>query len=109
MLQQMFQDGTLDIKTKAAKDDLIAELYSAESQKIFYDNYALLAGIFENKSTPDNHISLRMNRTDVINLIAEAEIIKPVPEVPIKKDDKNPIEEIPEPQFYEEHALHALS
>lgn len=46
MLQQIFQDGTLDINTKAVNDSTIALLYSAESQKTFYDNFALLGGIF---------------------------------------------------------------
>jgi hypothetical protein len=45
-LQKLFQTATNEIKHRAADDFLSAELYSAESQKVFYDNYGLLAAIF---------------------------------------------------------------
>ena len=58
-------------------------------QKIFFDNYALLGGIFEKFSTLDSNINLKMTKRELLNLLLEADIIKPMPEVPVaKKDDK---------------------
>lgn len=68
---------------------MIAELYSAESQKLFYDNYALLAGIFSNRSVGDQHINLRMTKQELISILSESEIILPVPDIPVPASNKN--------------------
>lgn len=54
-----------------------------------------------------------MNKQEILNILSEAEIILPVPEIPIQtgknpKDVQQP-EEPEQPQFYEEHAIYALS
>lgn len=114
MLVSMFENGIEEIKTKGTKD-IIQNFYSAEMQKIFYNNYALLGGIFHKYSTPNSNLSLKLTKTEFVAILRDADIVKPIPEVaPPKKDEKilsnsAVVEEIPEPKFYEKDAMFILS
>lgn len=106
-LQKLFQTATNEIKHRAADDFLSAELYSAESQKVFYDNYGLLAAIFQNNTTGDPHISLRMTIPELIYILKEAGIVLEEPEEELEEEEGE--DAPPVLKFYEEHARDALS
>ena len=105
----MFQEATNNIKQKAAEDQLTAELYSAESQKIFYDFYALLSGIYLENAESDMNISLRLTSDKIVEILTEAKIIQEPPE----EDEEEPVEGEGEERpklikFYEEHVREIL-
>ena len=72
MLQQIFQDATMAIKRKSEEDELIVQLYTPESQQLFYDKYGLLGAIFQNQSMTNNSIHLGLQFNEFAHILAQA-------------------------------------
>ena len=84
----MFENGIEEIRTKGLTE-IIQRMLSAEMQKIFYNNYALLGGIFHKYSTPNSNLSLKLTKSEFVAILKDADIIKAIPEVQApKKDEK---------------------
>ena len=80
VLQNIFQDASLEIKNKAQQDELAAELYSAECQRIFYENYHLLAALFNARALifPETHLELE--KQELMHVFEEASLFEGLPE-----------------------------
>ena len=50
VLEQMFNDGNIELKKRMMEDRLISELYSHDNCKVFYEHATLLAAVFTNRS-----------------------------------------------------------
>lgn len=72
MLQQIFQDATMAIKRKSEEDELIVQLYTPESQQLFYDKYGLLGALFQNQSMTNNSIHLGLQFNEFMHVLIQA-------------------------------------
>ena len=50
MLEQMFNDGNIELKKRMMDDRLLSELYSHDNGKVFYEHSTLLSAIFSAKA-----------------------------------------------------------
>ena len=51
ILEEMFNEGNIELKKRMMEDRLVSELYSHDNCKIFYQHNLLLTSIFEQKAT----------------------------------------------------------
>jgi len=72
LLEQTFQDGTINVKNKSAEDPLLMELYTVKSQQLFHENYGLLGCIFDQKSVTNTDIGFGMSFEDFYSALEEA-------------------------------------
>ena len=62
----------MDIKGRIANDEQLADMYTQEAAKVFYENYLLLSSIFNAKGMFFNETSLELSKEEFINIINEA-------------------------------------
>jgi hypothetical protein len=72
MLQEIFQDATMNIQRKSSEDPLVAELYTDKSQELFHENYGLLGGIYHQKAVNKSGIGLGLGFEDFYAILEDA-------------------------------------
>lgn len=74
ILEQIFQEASIDIRHKCDEDPILAEFYNEEIQTIFYNNYSLLGAIFDRKAVPTMETH-ELAKEDFIGILQDSEII----------------------------------
>ena len=72
LLQQIFQDATISMKTKAEEDPLVTELYAPESQELFYYNFDVLGAVYQQKAINKSDVGLGLTFDDFYVILEEA-------------------------------------
>ena len=49
VLDQMFNEGNIELKKRMMEDRLLSELYSSDNCKVFYEHFSLLAAVFTSR------------------------------------------------------------
>lgn len=84
VLEQMFNDGNIELKRRMMDDRLLSELYSHDNGKVFYEHSALLSAIFSAKASLQLENFLEMSKEDFMGLLVESGILNE------KRDDPEP-------------------
>jgi hypothetical protein len=49
ILEQIFNEGNIELKRRMMDDRMLSELYSSDNCKVFYEHFSLLAAIFSTR------------------------------------------------------------
>lgn len=75
VLENIFQEGKIDIKRRIMEDRLISELYSYDNCKIFFENFSLLASIFTQRGMIHLETFLELSKDEFIHILQESGIL----------------------------------
>jgi hypothetical protein len=75
ILEDMFNDGNIELKKRMMEDRLISELYSHDNCKVFYQHHLLLTSIFEQKATYQREQFQEMSKEAFITMLVESGVL----------------------------------
>lgn len=75
VLEQMFNDGNIELKKRMMEDRLISELYSHDNCKVFYEHATLLAAVFTNRSVDQLENFSELPKETFMQILIESGIL----------------------------------
>ena len=75
ILEQMFNDGNIELKKRMMDDRLLSELYSHDNAKVFYEHSTLLSAIFSAKATMYQENFLELSKEEFMHILLESGIL----------------------------------
>jgi hypothetical protein len=75
VLEQMFNDGNIELKRRMMDDRLLSELYSHDNGKVFYEHSTLLSAIFSAKAQLQLENFLEMSKEEFMGMLVESTIL----------------------------------
>ena len=75
VLEQMFNDGNIELKKRMMDDRMLSELYSNDNGKIFLQHSTLLSAIFSAKATLQHENFLELSKEDFMGILIESGIL----------------------------------
>jgi hypothetical protein len=75
ILEQMFNDGNIELKKRMMDDRLLSELYSHDNCKVFYEHSTLLSALFTAKSTVQLENFLELSKEAFMGILIESGIL----------------------------------
>ena len=75
VLEQMFNDGNIELKKRMMDDRLLSELYSHDNGRVFYEHSTLLTAVFSAKATLQMESFLEVSKEDFMGILIESGIL----------------------------------
>ena len=75
MIEQIFNEGNIELKKRMMDDRLLSELYSTDNCKVFYEHFSLLAAIFSSKGMLHLETFLELQKEEFMNILIESGIL----------------------------------
>jgi hypothetical protein len=75
VLEQMFNEGNIELKRLMLGDRMLSELYSHDNAKVFYQHATLLAAVFSARATLQLEQFLELSKEDFMGLLVESGIL----------------------------------
>lgn len=75
ILEQMFNDGNIEIKKRMMEDRMLSEIYSHDMGKVFLQHSSLFSAIFSAKATVQLENFLEMSKEDFMGLLVESGLL----------------------------------
>jgi hypothetical protein len=82
VLEQMFNDGNIELKRRMMDDRMLSELYSHDNGKVFYEHSTLLSAVFSAKAQLQLENFLEMSKEDFMGILVESGILNDKREEP---------------------------
>jgi len=76
----MFQASTLEMKKRIMNDPLLAEFYSHETVRVFYEHYTLLGAVFNERGMLHLETFLELSKSEFLNILGELGLLEEVKE-----------------------------
>jgi len=77
ILEQMFNEGNIELKKRMMEDRLISELYSHDNSKVFYEHATLLSAVFTNRSVDQLENFTELPKETFMQILIESGILTP--------------------------------
>jgi len=75
VLEEMFNEGNIELKKRMMEDRLISELYSHDNCKVFYEHATLLAAVFTNRLDDSREHFFELGKEKFMELLIESNIL----------------------------------
>ena len=75
ILEQMFNEGNIELKKRMMDDRMISELYSHDNCKLFYEHSTLLSSLFTAKATVQLENFLELSKETFMGILIESGIL----------------------------------
>lgn len=75
VLEQMFNEGNIELKKRMMEDRLISELYSHDNCKVFYEHATLLGAVFTNRSVDQLENFAELPKETFMQILLESGIL----------------------------------
>ena len=75
VLEQMFNEGNIELKKRMMDERLLSELYSHDNAKVFYEHSTLLSAVFSAKARLNQENFLEMSKEEYMQFLTESGIL----------------------------------